>query len=323
MHILILGGAGYIGSVATRRLANAGYDITVSDIFYFSEPDHLQKFATVKIKDTRDLTPTDFLNVDVVIDMAAISNDPAGEINPAMTETINTRARVRAAKLARDAGVARYLLLSSCSVYGSNNAVVDESSSLNPLTAYARSNVATERQVRALASARFCVVVSRLATVFGPSPSMRFDLVVNAMTLGAFERGRIAVTGGGMQYRPLVHVDDVVRAIELQLNAPAVTVNHQIFNIGAVNLRMHEVAQAIIEGLRQPIEVEVDSTSPDQRNYRITTDKAGEVLGFVPTRTIADGAAAIMTALDDDRLNRNELSIRLHGYRNLVNCVAS
>lgn len=323
MNILLLGGAGYVGTIVAKRLVSAGNNLTIIDLFYFSRQSDIEPFAHVKIGDTRDLELDDFRGMDAVVDMAAISNDPAGELNPSITELINVRARIRAAELARSAGVGRYLLLSSCSVYGANDAIVDETAPLNPLTTYARSNAEAEKRILELGDAGFCTTVFRLATVFGLSPGMRFDLVVNAMALSVFESGRLHITGGGEQYRPLVHIGDVARAVELAVTAPRAEVNRQIFNIGHVNMRMHEVAQALLTGLARPIEICVESSTLDKRNYRVATTKAEKVLGFVANQTVANGAAAIITALENGTLEATPTAIRLNGYRRMVDRIVS
>jgi nucleoside-diphosphate-sugar epimerase len=318
MKALLLGGAGYVGRVLTAALREAGHEPTVFDLFNFSQPADLTGTAAVRIGDTRELAANDFADVDVVLDLAAISNDPSGELNPALTREINSEARSRAAGLARRMGVPRYLLFSSCSVYGANEHIVDEASPLNPLTEYAVSNARAERDIFELENGDFCVTALRLATVFGISPSMRFDLVVNTMTLSVFETGRIKVTGGGNQYRPLVHVADIAAAVEAVLASPPAVVSGQIFNIGHANMRMRDVAAAVVRGINRPIDVIVDDNEIDKRNYRVNTDKARERLGFVAEHTVADGAAAIFDALESGALKKLPSMIRLNGYRDMV-----
>lgn len=323
MRILLLGGAGYVGRVVTAALHDAGHRLTVFDLFNFSCPTELAGLAQVKIGDTRQLGVADFADIDVVLDLAAISNDPSGEINPALTREINSEARRRAAELARATGVHRYLLFSSCSVYGANDDIVDETSPLNPLTEYAVSNLKAERDILRLGSDDFCVTAFRLATVFGVSPSMRFDLVVNTMTLSVFETGGIKVTGGGNQFRPLVHVSDIAAAVETMVAKPADVVNRQIYNISHANMRMHEVAAAVVRGINHPVEIVIDDNEIDRRNYRVRNDKARDQLGFTAQRSVDAGAAAIFAALENGALTKLPSSIRLNGYRNMLSRLVS
>jgi len=318
MKVLVLGGGGYIGRVICDRLRYEDYELDVVDLFTFSSPAEVATIAKVRIADTRNLTAGDFAGVDVVLDLAAISNDPSGELNPALTREVNAEARIRAAGLAKAMGVERYVLFSSCSVYGANDAVVDEAAPLNPLTEYARSNVAAERDVLALADAGFCATALRLATAFGLSPSMRFDLVVNTMALSVFETGRLVVTGGGEQYRPLVHVGDVAQAASALLVAPPAAINGETFNLAHVNLRMRDVAAEVLKGVNRPVEMVVDAATIDHRNYRVDATKAERAFGFRADRTIAGGVAAIFKALDNGTVVQSPLAVRLNGYRALV-----
>jgi nucleoside-diphosphate-sugar epimerase len=278
----------------------------------------LAQVGRVKVGDTREITAEDFRDIDAVFDLAAISNDPAGELNPALTREINAQARVRAATLARQAGVQRYVLFSSCSVYGANDALVDETATPNPLTEYAISNVAAERGILALADDSFCVTALRLATVFGISPSMRFDLVVNIMSLHLFDTGRITVTGGGQQYRPLVHVADVAKAACQLLTAPPTPINGEIFNISHANMRVSDVAGEVIKAAGRPVDLVVDDSTLDQRNYRVANDKAFARFGFRGERTITDGAQVVLAALEAGRLVSSPTCVRLNGYRTML-----
>ena len=318
MRIVLLGGAGYVGCVLARHLADAGHELCVIDLFQFLQPSSLATVAHVKTVDTRQLTADDFAGADAIVDLAAISNDPSGELDVEITREINTYARIRAAEAAREAGVDRYVLLSSCSVYGACDAVVDETSPLNPLTAYAASNAQAELGVLALAAPNFSVTALRLATVFGLSPSMRFDLVVNTMTLSAFSSGSITVNGGGDQFRPLIHVRDVAAAVERTLLAPPEAVGGGIFNISSRNMGMREVAAAVVAGLERSIQLNVLEETADKRNYRVDSSKMRRVLGLRADRSVGMAAATIMEALASGRLAPSPFSIRLNGYRTFV-----
>jgi len=187
------------------------------------------------VQDDIRWSPPEVLDeVDVVMDLAALSNDPVGELDPARTLEINHEGRVRMARLARDRGASRYILASSCSIYGfQNDVVLDETSPPSPLTTYARANLLAEQDTLPLARPGFAVVVLRQATVYGLSPRMRFDLAINGMVLGLHQTGRIPVLRDGTQWRPFVHVRDTARAFLLAMEAPAQEVSGQIFNIGS------------------------------------------------------------------------------------------
>jgi len=318
MNVLLVGGAGYIGRVVTNYLRGCGYDTTVADLFKFSQPNELRTTVEVKIVDTRELVVADFAGVDMVVDLAAISNDPAGDLNPELTRTINAVTRARTARLAREAGVRRYVLFSSCSVYGATDELVNETSPVNPLTEYAACNLYAEREILDLAGPDFCATALRLATVFGLSPSMRFDLVVNTMTLGVHDSGRITVTGGGDQYRPVVHVADVAEAVRAVLEAPTAVVNGEVYNVVHTSMSMREVAAAVVRGVNRPVEVVVCEEDPDRRNYRVDGTKLAARLGFTPARTVEAGAETIFDALTSGVVSKLPWTIRLNGYREMV-----
>jgi len=319
MKFMLLGGAGYIGRVIAERLLVEQHEVRVFDLFNFSTPKDLSPQITAICGDTRDLSIDHFCGVDIVIDLAAISNDPSGELDPRLTEAVNAVARIRSAELARRAGVRRYVLFSSCSVYGANDAIVDETSALKPLTTYALANVRAEAGVLPLITEDFSVTILRAGTVFGLSSSMRFDLVVNTMVLSAFENGRLTVTGGGKQYRPLVHVADLGKAAQLIAMSPTSAINGEIFNIAYANLRMEETASKVIRGIARPVELVVDASTIDRRNYRVAADKARECLGFVATHTVETGARVVYTALESGQVASSPACVRLNGYREMVN----
>lgn len=318
MNILLLGGAGYVGAVIARRLAASGHSIRVADRFLFLEPAAFERFAYTRVVDMRSLTLDDFRDVDVVLNLAALSNDPSGELDPRATSTINVGARIRAATLARAAGVPRYFLFSSCSVYGANDSVADETSPLNPLTAYATANVHAEKGTLDLIDDRFSVTVVRLATVFGVSPAMRFDLAINTMTLHAFTNGHLTINGDGQQYRPFVHVEDVAGAIETMLLVPPQALSGDVFNIVNFNLKIRELGERIRGQFDNMIPLDFVTNNPDVRNYRVSGTRAEELLGFKPQIGLEAGVAAIKAALQAGLIRSNFASIRLNGYRKLV-----
>jgi nucleoside-diphosphate-sugar epimerase len=190
LKVLITGGAGYIGSVLSRQLINRGYDVTILDTFFFGEDSIKDIRDRVKVVkgDIRDVGAEVFDGIDAVINMAAISNDPSGELRPELTESINHLGRSRTVQLSKKMGVKRHIIASSCSIYGFTEGIADETSKSNPLTIYAKANEALEKEALALADKNFCVTSLRQATVYGLSYRMRFDLMVNTMMLQLWQR---------------------------------------------------------------------------------------------------------------------------------------
>ena len=271
--ILLTGHRGYIGSVLAPYLVDAGYDVTGLDTGYYDEctlvPDRI---AIPELrKDIRDLVPEDLRSFYAVVHLAALSNDPIGNMNELWTEEINHEASVRLAELAREADVRRFLFSSSCIMYGMSTAeVVDETAPLDPKTEYARSKVRSEEAIRELATDRFSPVFLRNGTIYGLSPRMRFDTVLNDLTGSAFTQRKIQVKGDGSPWRPVIHVEDVARAFEAVLNAPAEDVHNQAFNTGAEHLNhqvleLAEFAAAAVPGCELEV---LASPDADQRTYK-------------------------------------------------------
>ena len=269
--VMVTGAGGYIGSTLVEQFLANGWQVIGLDRYFFGK-ERLADFANnpafrFLVKDIRDVLPSDFEGIDAVCDLAALSNDPAGDLDPALTIAINFAGRVRVANAAKSAGVKRYVLASSCSVYGQGETdYLDENCTPNPLTVYAKANLAAEREVLQLASGSFTVTVLRQATVFGLSRRMRFDLVINVMTLSAVEKGKLFITGGGKQWRPLVHVADTAAAFRCVIDAESKKVNAEVFHVGALNMQVPNVAYTVREVGAFPIEVQVVPDDPDKRN---------------------------------------------------------
>ena len=237
---------GYIGSVMAPHLMSAGFEVMGLDTGYFSEcsliPDLRQVPATKK--DLRDLTAGDLTGFDAVVHLAALSNDPIGNLNDSWTEEINYLASVKLAELAKAAGVRRYLFSSSCIMYGSaNTLVVTEESPLDPKTEYARSKVKAERAITAMADKNFSPVFIRNGTIYGVSPRMRFDTVLNDLVGSAATTGKVVVHSDGKPWRPVMHVQDVARYFQAMLEAPVEKIHNQAFNAGANELN-HQIIES-------------------------------------------------------------------------------
>jgi nucleoside-diphosphate-sugar epimerase len=258
---------------------------------------------------------------DVVLDLAGLSNDPTADLDPRLTEEINHAGAIRLAQLARGAGVPRLVYSSSCSIYGAaaSGEARDEDSELNPVSLYAKMKVKSDLELRAMASPSFVVTTLRNATVYGVSPRMRFDLVVNMMTLYAFRDKKIFVLGGGKQWRPLVHVRDVAQAFMLAASAPADVVNGQAFNVG-FDEQIHQVATiaSMVAGIVPNTEIEHVPDDPDKRNYRVSFAKAKQVLGLRPKMSVEDGVAEVLHALQHSTVEDTIKTKTVAYYRFLV-----
>jgi nucleoside-diphosphate-sugar epimerase len=322
MKVLVTGGAGYIGSVLSRILLEKGYDVTCLDRLFFGL-DPIEEI-TDKIKlikdDIRWFKPEILKDVDAVLDLASLSNDPSGELEPQKTLEINYKGRVRVAKLSKKYGVTKYVLASTCSVYGFQEGILTEESSLNPLTTYAKANVLAEKQILPLADKRFTITILRQATVYGLSPRMRFDLAINGMTLGFYKNGKIPIMRDGKQWRPFVHVRDTSNAFIRVIEADLELVNGQIFNVGSnqQNIQIFDLAKLIAESINLPFNYEWYG-SPDKRSYRVDFNKIKETLNFKPELTPREGAKEIFDALKEGKLNADDpRTITVKWYKHIL-----
>ncbi len=309
--ILVTGGAGYIGSVLVDKLLGKGYGVRVLDCLFFGEEPikkHLKnpKFELLK-GDIRNLNdfPDLLKDVDAVVHLASLSNDPACDIDPQDTIDININASVKLAELCKKNKVGRFIFSSSCSVYGAGEDIIlDEHSEKAPLSLYAKSKIDFENKLLDIMDKDFSPVILRNGTIFGLSPRMRFDLIVNVMTKYAVTKKKVFIVGGGSNWRPLMHVDDAANAIIIALEAPIEKVMGEIFNVGSndMNYRVKDVA-AIIKKVLPSIEVEYTTSDVDNRSYRVNFDKIANKLGFKAKKSVEDGVKEMARAIDENALN--------------------
>lgn len=302
MRVLITGHLGYIGPAMIRLFKEAGHWVTGLDTGYFrgcaTQTRSIAPDAEIS-RDVRDITIEDVGGFDCIVHLAALSNDPLGQIAPALTKQINHEATVRTARLARRAGVGRFIFASSCSLYGAADTTepLTEDAALNPVSAYAVSKVESEKALSRLADNDFTPVYLRNATAYGVSPRMRFDLVLSNLAAWAVTSGRVRVTSDGSPWRPLVHIEDICLAALCSAQAPRDSVHNEAFNIGSNdgNYRIRDIASTVSRWVpAAKIEI-TGETSGDLRSYRVSFDKAARRLpGFSPAWDINRGCEELV-----------------------------
>jgi nucleoside-diphosphate-sugar epimerase len=302
MRVLLTGHRGYIGAVAGPTLRAAGHEVVGLDTDLFSGCDFGETAPPIPEvrKDIRNLTKSDLDGFDAVFHLAALSNDPLSNLDADLTYSINHKASVRLAELAKEVGVKRFIFFSSCATYGAaGDDFLDETASLNPVTAYGESKVWVERDVTRLADKNFSPIFLRNATAYGASPRLRLDLVLNDFVASAYTSGRIYIKSDGTPWRPIVHLRDIVAAALAVLEAPKEAIHNETFNVGQTkeNFRIRELADIVgdtVPGCR--IEY-APGGGPDKRCYRVSCDKIQRVLpGFRPQWTARKGAQELYEA---------------------------
>lgn len=323
VQVLVTGGGGYIGSILVPRLLNEGYSVKVLDRFFFGK-DALASVAknknlTLIQDDTRWFDKKILKNVDAVMDLAALSNDPSGELDPQKTLDINYKGRARVAKLSKEMGVKRYILASSCSIYGFRDGLLDEKSPINPLTTYAKANRLAEIAAKKLAGDKFAVTMLRFATVFGLSPRMRFDLAVNGMVLGFFRNKEIPIMRDGKQWRPFIHLKDVAEAYVKVIHSPIDKINGEIFNVGSdnQNYQVLSLAKEIAKAIKIPFKKKWYG-DPDSRSYKISFRKISDMLGYKTKYTISYGAKEVYSSLQNGTVTDSMQTKTVEWYKHLL-----
>jgi nucleoside-diphosphate-sugar epimerase len=323
MHILVTGGAGYIGSVLIIELLKNDHKVKCLDRFFFGAESLDETLANPNLQlirgDIRWFDPNIFRDVDVVIDLASLSNDPSGELDPVKTFDINFLGRSRVARVSKEYGVKRYILASTCSVYGSHDGPLIEGSQTNPLTTYAKASQKAEEDVLPLADSKFAVTVLRFATVYGYSRRMRFDLAINAMVLGLYKDHVIKIMRDGTQWRPFIHIGDVVKAYKLVMTQPSDKINGQIFNVGFddQNYQILHLAEMVGKSLDLPYKIHWYG-GKDARSYRVKFKKFKETVNFGTPHSIKDGTIEIFEALKDGRLKESLKTNTVEWYKHII-----
>lgn len=295
--ILVVGGAGYVGSVLTQELVDRGFAVRVLDRLYFGDGGlaGLRDRVEVIRADMRRVPDAALDDVSAVINVGGLSNDPTAEYNPRANYEMNTVASVALAKKCRERGIRRYIYASSCSIYDQGvldekrDVVQDETSPVDPQAAYAGSKYQAERELLPLAADDFCVTALRKGTLFGFSPRMRYDLVVNSFVKDAMNRGKMTLHFGGEMWRPLADVRDAARAYVLLLQADQKAINGEIFNLVYRNFRISELALRVRAALAEAgiaADIVTEYANKGIRNYRVSGQKLERVLGFTPSLSL-------------------------------------
>jgi nucleoside-diphosphate-sugar epimerase len=303
--VIVVGGTGYVGCVLVAELLAKGYSVRVFDRMFFGRraAERFLDSVELVVDDMREFSERHVQDCTAVINVGGLSNDPTAEFNPRANKELNTLASIQVAQVAKRAGVPRLLQASTCSIYDrgigdeANDVLQDETSRVSPRAAYATSKLAAERAILPLADADFAPMAFRKGTIFGFSPRMRYDLVVNSFVKDAMQKGKLRVHYGGAMWRPLVDIRDVARAYLIALEADLDVIRGQVFNLVGGNFRISELGlrvQRALHGLDVRAELDVDYGYRTVRSYRVSGDKIGRALGFRPQVTVEESVESMV-----------------------------
>ncbi|MBN2104747.1 SDR family oxidoreductase [bacterium] len=303
--ILVIGGAGYVGSILVRELLEKGYAVKVLDRMFFGDIGIREVVDRIEliIDDVRLMDPEVLEDVQSIINLGGLSNDPTAEYNPQANFEMNTVAAENVAILAKERGIKRHVYASSCSVYyapaglDAEDVILTETAEINPKAAYSKSKFEAEKRLLDLADENFCPVILRKGTIFGFSPRMRYDLVVNTFLKTALSTRQLNLHYGGEMWRPLVDIHDAASAYILALEAPEDKVRGEIFNIASKNFRVSELALKVYQILNDrnvDVKIRSDYRYKGIRSYRVSTDKAEDILGFRPKISLEESIVTML-----------------------------
>jgi nucleoside-diphosphate-sugar epimerase len=327
MRVLVAGDRGYLGAVIVPFLREAGHQVLGLDAGWYDGCDFgpVPSGYEQRTGDIRDARPDDLGAIDAVVNLAAISNDPVGHLNPQATYSVNAHGAVHLGRVAKAAGVERYVFASSCSLYGlAGDAPVTEDAAFNPVTPYGESKVMAEAGLAALADDSFSPTYLRNATAYGSSPRLRADIVVNNLTGTAFTRGEVRLQSDGTPWRPLVHAEDIARAVLAAIEAPRDRVHDRAFNVGRDEdvVQIRDIATEVAAVLDAPVTFAAGA-GPDKRDYRVDFTRIRELLPeFEPRWTLAAGIEQLARDMHDIGLTATDFEgprfVRVEKVRELL-----